>query len=204
MHNISNWLQRYLAAVVFIVGLTGFSAPALADTYNIILKQNGTPLDCATGGFEFTKDGTAGWKTPTSPSVHVNSGCITDLPESTFGPGSFNVLVQKLWINQQAQGLNVVGLGNGLVTAPTGQGLGRIQYKIKFSYAGPYAAATRNFQILKIAGTVTTGQTITVIREGTYFVRNTNALPEPEILLLLLSGAAGLILARYRKSHRKA
>lgn len=204
MHNISSWLQRYLISTAFIVGLAGFGNSALADTYNIILKQSGTPLDCATGGFEFTKDGTAGWKTPSNPSLHINAGCISGLPESTFDTGGLKVIVQNVWFNKQSQGLNVVGLGNALVTAVTGKGAARIQYKIKFTYTGPYASAIRDFQITKITGTVATGQTTTVIAEGTYFVRNTNLLPEPETLLLLFAGAAGLMLVKSRKSRRKA
>lgn len=202
MHNISNWLQRYLAFAAFIVGLAGFSTPALADIYNIILKQNGTPLDCVTGGFTFTKTTLTGALDPESASLMMESNCINGEPGAAaiFDRGALKVIVQQVTINGLDQGLNVVGIRSGLNSVATGSGASRVYYNLLFTYTGPYEIATRTFTLTKITGTAATGgQTRTQVATGTYYVRNTAAVPEPETLFLVMVGAAGLMLARRRK-----
>ncbi len=204
MKNISSWIKRHVASTALIGVLSGFSVHAAADSYNVILKQNGSPLACATGGFQYTKDGSTGWQTPTAPSVNLAANCITDVPAALFNPGALKVIIQNVTLNKQAQGLNVVGLGNGLISSATGSGANHVYYNLVFTYAGPYKTATRNYTIMKVQGTAALGQTRTVIASGTYHVQNVNAVPEPESLLLLLAGAAGLFYVRRRKQARHA
>lgn len=206
MNHISIRLQRYLTSTALIAALAGFSTSALADIYNIILKQNDVALDCATGGFTFTKSTATGAFDPTSSSFMLAANCINGQPAlgATFDRGALKVIVQNVTMNGQDQGVNVVGLRSGLNSIATGAGANRVYYNLIFTYTGPYETATRTFTLSKITGTAASGgQTTTQVATGTYFVRNTNTVPEPETLFLLLSGAASLLLARYRKPHRK-
>jgi hypothetical protein len=186
--------------------LAGFSSLAVADDYNIILKLNGAPLDCAAGGFTFDKGATAGSFDTINPRVRLRAGCISDPdgnphpgPQHTnFDSGNLQVLVQEVTLNGQDQGLNVVGLRRDLSTLPTGSGPNRIFYNIAFFYDGLNQAAPRTFTLTRILNGVPSE-----IASGTYHVQNTNPLPEPETLVLLLTGAAGLYLVRRRKSTKR-
>lgn len=198
MKNISSWIKRHAASTALIGILSGFSAHAAADAYNIILKQGGSPLACATGGFNFTK--TAVGTFPTSNRlITVASGCISGLPASSFNSGDLQVVVENVMLNAQAQGANVTGLRESLRTPASGVGANQVYYRIVFYKTGTSSAPIRTYKIRKIMGTVALGQTSTAVSEGTYHVQNVNAVPEPESLLLLLAGAASLFYMRRRK-----
>jgi len=206
MNNLASRLKRYAASTVLLGALAGFGSLAFADEYNIILKLNGVPLDCAAGGFTFDKTQTGTFDT-ISPRVRLRVGCISDVdgnphpgPQHTnFNNGNLQVLVNNVTLNGQDQGPNVVGLRRDLNTTPTGAGPNRVFYNIAFFYNGLDQTAPRTFTLTRILNGVSSP-----IASGTYHVQNTNPLPEPQTLLLLLTGAAGLYLVRRRKSTNSA
>lgn len=210
IHSFSRFTRRSMTSALCAL-LATVALPAMADSYNIILKQGGTALTCASGGVTFTKDPNdgPGWKTPDNASVTIQDGCIAGVPGATFTPGGLKVIVRNVTMTQQDQGLNVVGLESGLRTPATGTGANRVFYRIVFAFQGPYRpkqepAATRTFQIIKITGTAASGLQEEVVATGTYHVHNVNTVPEPETVLLLLVGAGGLYLARRRRVTRAA
>lgn len=201
MNNLLNRLKRYTASTVLLGALASFSSLAVADDYNIILKLNGAPLDCAAGGFSFDKGPTAGAFATTNPRVRLGVGCFTDSqgnphpgPQQTnFDSGNLQVIVNQVTLNGQDQGLNVVGLSSALSTATSPNG---IFYTLEFFYINQTTPPT--FKLTRTNSSFTRE-----IASGTYHVQNTNPLPEPETLLLLLTGAVGLYLVRRRKSTNR-
>lgn len=194
-----HWFKRRVLSSMFIGMLCAVSAYASADTYNVVLKQNGTPLTCTTGGFSFTKT-SPGTFPATGLSISVAANCIPAstggfIPAATFSTGSPNLTVQNVTMNGQNQGPNVEGLAGNVTNGGTGASL----YTIKLAYSGDgNANITRTFTITRNGGQA--GQV--AIASGTYYLRNTKSIPEPETVLLLLVGVGALALAR--RIRRKA
>lgn len=192
------------------------SGPAMAATYNIILKNSAGALTCATGGFTFDKinAGTFG----TSGASVVLSGCATSFvplnANGSYVPGALNVVVENVTVNKPGtggqneplnQGPNVEGLTGTLrysTTAPgTCQGTGSTEgtktYTITFNYQGSQNPANRTYTLSCAGpGNFTTS--------GRYHVYNTaNAVPEPESVALVLVGLSALALSGSLRRRRQ-
>lgn len=209
MNPLRNNLVRRIAFLALPGMLALASGHALADTYNLVLKQSGSPLYCTVGGFSFTKTG-VGSSPATGMSVQVTNGsCVmfttpvsgvgTHLPAMNFSAGTGaqpNVIVRDIFMNGEPQGPNVDGLAGDLSNGvPSGNG--RYILRLKSSATGD-----RSFTILR-------GTQAREVATGTYHFVNTKnvitspiTVPEPAAPLLLLAGFGALGLVRGLK--RKA
>jgi hypothetical protein len=195
-----NTLQRHYSSTLR-AGLLGMmlaaAGPAMAATYNVILKTtSGAIQTCASGGFTFTKT-TIGTFPTTSPSVILNGSTATpcfgvNQPNETLGlgnpgnPGALNVAVADVTLNGQNQGPNVVSVSGNLTS-----GNGNNNYTINF-------LANHTFTVNE-----NTGQNPQV-GSGTYYVFNTaNAAPEPQTLWLVLGSLSALLMSRRLRRRAK-
>lgn len=188
-----------LSAFFAGVGTQAFAA----DTYNLILKQNGTPLTCAVGSFSFTKT-TTGSFPASGTTLTMAANCVrntTDtayLPGATFNQGTQpNVVVRNITMNGENQGANVDGLvGTNLHNG----GAANSRFTLILDGNAP---GVRTFQIKRGTG----GQVpATLVATGTYYFVNTKnvrtapiGLPEPSAPLLLLAGLGAFALVRGRR-----
>lgn len=185
------WFERHAIAAIFFGFLCVISVQAYADSYNAVLKQNGTALTCTAGGFNFTKT-TAGTFPLSGLSISVAANCVTTLttgfiPATTFNTGTPNLIVQNVTMNGEVQGANVEGIAGDLTNGLNGTN----RYTIRFAYSGDgNANISRTFTIIKGQGQTST------VASGTYYLRNTRSIPEPETILLILSGFVAFGLAR--------
>ena len=171
METTYKWLRQKAACVGLFGVLLAASGTALADRYNIILKQDGVPVGtCAMGGFSFTKTTTTTTGSASSFSLQITGPCIglaSGTSVTLNNPSTFNgVVVQDpVSTTGESQGLSVEGL-NGTITDG---GNGNNQYKVTFSTSGTAVGIH------------------TLLRRGTTpFVRATTAKPflpsEPTML----------------------
>ena len=180
--NNNSGLKR-LAATVGLLG-TLLCAPAMAASYNIILKNSGGGVQsCAAGGFTFTKSTSTGSFPATSPSVQINGTaqavCLGVNAAKTLNAGSLSVNVANVTLNNQNQGPNVVSINGSLSS-----GNGSNHFTINFLANKTYTVNQNTGQNPQVAS-------------GVYHVFNAaNAVPEPETLWLALVGLSALVLSR--------
>lgn len=206
MNFIRNWLKQRVAPAALLGILAMVGGHANADTYNIVLKQNDTPLSCAPGGFTFTKTVAGSFPLPTTPSpnfsVTAAANCIDTvaagtayLPAINFNTGRPNAIVQNVVMNGEPQGPNVEGLAGDVTNGVNGTN----RYTLRLAYTGDGSGTiNRTFTILKGQGQPQT------VATGTYYFRNTKngpigTVPEPETPLLMLAGVGALALVRLLK-----
>lgn len=210
------WLKPKGARASILGLVLAASGPAMAASYNIILKDSaGTALSCANGGFDFDKVN-AGTFDTSSASMTLASCANTFVPSIANGnyvPGNLDVVVENVTLDKPGtkgqieplnQGPNVEGLTGTLqysTTDPgTCQGAGNTTalktYTITFSYAGSQLPANRTYTLsCSGSGTFTTS--------GFYHVRNlANPVPEPQTLPLLLAGLSALVLALHMRRRK--
>ncbi len=189
-------LQTSLAGI-----LIAASSVAMADTYNIILKNGAAALACATGGFTYTHTPSTppGSYPVTAPSVNVSANCFTASEPGAAVTFNQNSTIQAVLANTTSntgdnQGSNLVGITGSLRTVTTGSGSNAVFYTMTFT-SGP-----RTFTVTKTTGTGGNQSTTTVVNGQPYDARNTiSAVPEPETALLALMGLGALMLARRRR-----
>lgn len=138
-----------------------------------------------------------------SVAVQVRESVLLNKPGTGCSPPDYNQPGCKL--EDLQQGPNVQGLG-GFTTGSEGSISTKLsnqypRYRLTFKYDENVSPAARTYKIelLSIANRV---ETVALISEGKYYVRNTaNPIPEPETLLLLMVGlgAMGVIVRRWRR-----
>ncbi len=188
--------QAALAAAMLVA-----PAWAAAATYNIVLKAPNA-VTCARGSFSFTKTVAGSFPisfvdaTPT-PSVNTltvdSNNCIGGVQAGNY-TGSLNVVVENVTLNGQAQGPNVVGLVGTLT-----KGNGNNTDSVAFNYTAGSASTGSPIRPLTLTDQNGSNSTTTT---GTYFLFNTNNVPEPGALWLVGLGLAGAYLAS--RSRRRA
>lgn len=208
--------------------LAGFLTLALAGeataaTYNFWLKSSpGTPyaiggLKCATGSFDFTKNGTTGSFPASGTNMSILANCIgTGSPAANRNlSGTLTVVVRNITLNAQNQGPNVDGVTGTLAsrtfikscsspTVPAGTQSARWDVTFFSSPGSGGAPGARTFNLVENVGACTTGTPnltnpipTTLVSNGPYHLHNTaNPIPEPGALLLTLGGLGALVFAR--------
>lgn len=192
--NLCNWHTAKAARAGILALMLGVAGPAMADPYNILLKDSGGVVQtCATGGFTFTKT-TVGSFPTTAPSVNLTASaanpCFGATNARTLNTGTLNVQVANVILNGQDQGPNVVSISGNLSS-----GNGANNYIIKFS-------SDRTFTLHQNTGSAGNEPQV---GSGIYFVRNTvNQVPEPESLALVVVGLGALALSGHILRRRKS
>jgi hypothetical protein len=190
-------------AALFALSMLGAGQAAAAPaTYNLILKQGGTPLTCARGAFVFDKaavlqaGNTSG--TTSTAEVTIDAGCFTKTagrpPVTAPWPaqqltltGTLTIHLVGLTSKQEQPVLSVYGVTGTLASGNN---------VIQFSHN---AIDPKRTARVCDAPLCPTGSSITVL---TYHAVNVNSIPEPETLALVLMGALGLGFARWRGQRR--
>lgn len=188
MKTLLRWIHRRLGSLLLLgLGLAS-AGPALADTYNILLKPPGstTPATCASGSFTFSKTSAGSFSVPAT--VQLSGNCL-GLGNGSFGT-TLTVIVENVTINGQNQGPNVVGL-SGLLTQATGNN----PSTIAFQYSA--GSASTSTPLRTTTYTDQNGNN-TITTNGAYHVVNINALnvPEPSALWLVVAALGALVVVR--------
>jgi len=190
MKTLTRPVASAMRATLLLSLLVGGGA-ATAATYNFILKTAaGEPQACATGAFSFTKEKVGIFPT-TSPTVtlkgipEVNGNprtpavpCFGADNTRTLSTGTLNVTVANVVLNGQDQGPNVVSVAGSLSS-----GAGSNDWTITF-------ASDKTFRVTQNTGLDPQ------VGSGTYYLYNTNTVPEPQSLGLALTALVALVLAR--------
>ena len=199
----SPMIRSLFQVIAVCLLLVSTASPAMA-AYKLLIKGPVCPgpAYCNT---EFDLNG---------GSISISLPAYGTMPASTFtGPVSLVRVQSKLckpgtngnleWLDQ---GKNVQGVQGSLKTPD-----GVYTMDLIFSQTNPVTNPTgpctnygqESFSYTR-AYTITTGgrSGLTVIASGTDFVYNTNSIPEPETLLLLLAGFGSMGLVTIRRKRR--
>lgn len=192
------------APILLGLCLAGAALPAAAATYQLTLKT-----DVATGFFDFDKSGGSGTATVTS-FVYNDDDTIDDTILDSF---DVTVQVQDIQLEKPGtdgqlecldQGPNVVGVtrNSGGGTSDIIEADNGLAYKVDFTFSfvngcPGLASFTRTYSVQHVDPD--NGNPIGGPATGDYHIRNDATIPEPEMLLLFLTGAGALVAIRRRR-----
>lgn len=197
-----------MATTVVTVGLalvqSGTAVAAVGTApYTVLIKTGqGQIMSCPPSGLSFTDsqlkpNGSYPPETSPAPEINICSGMnAAYLPLKFDTNQTLKVVVLKTVLNGQDQGQNVAGLtgrmtGTKVISGKT------FNLSIDFTTGRPDASGVyaRSYTINVLSDTSPARK----IAEGTYYISNPAALPEPGSLYLVALGVLGLGALTWRR-----